>query len=143
MKIYVASSWRNNIQPDVVLLLKYLGHDVYDFRNPPGQSGFGWGAIGENWQEWSIREYRDGLNHPLAIAGYESDRQAMEWADAFVLVLPCGRSAHLELGWAAGRGKHTVIYSLGPTEPELMYKMVNLVTDDWNEVVTYLKGAPE
>ena len=29
------------------------------------------------------------------------------WDDTFVLVLPCGRSAHLELGWAVGQGKRT------------------------------------
>lgn len=30
MKIYVASSWRNNRQPDVVKFLRNLGYDVYD-----------------------------------------------------------------------------------------------------------------
>lgn len=41
MKIYVASSWRNNRQPDVVKFLRDLGHEVYDFKNPkPGDDGF-------------------------------------------------------------------------------------------------------
>ena len=33
-KIYVASSWRNPYQPEVVAALKKAGHEVYDFRNP-------------------------------------------------------------------------------------------------------------
>ena len=33
-KIYVASSWRNVFQQDVVNILRDLGHEVYDFKNP-------------------------------------------------------------------------------------------------------------
>ena len=35
-KIYVASSWRNPHQPAIVEELRVAGHEVYDFRNPPG-----------------------------------------------------------------------------------------------------------
>lgn len=34
MKVYVASSWRNKLQPDVVAIIRAAGHEVYDFRNP-------------------------------------------------------------------------------------------------------------
>lgn len=33
-KIYVASSWRNPYQPEVVAALRKTGYEVYDFRNP-------------------------------------------------------------------------------------------------------------
>ena len=33
-KVYVASSWRNPIQPAIVALLRGHALDVYDFRNP-------------------------------------------------------------------------------------------------------------
>lgn len=33
-KIYVASSWRNSIQAEIVAALRAEGHEVYDFRNP-------------------------------------------------------------------------------------------------------------
>lgn len=40
-KIYVASSWRNSFQLDVVSFLRNEGHEVYDFKNPPhGNGGF-------------------------------------------------------------------------------------------------------
>ena len=45
-KIYVASSWRNKYQPEVVAALRKAGHEVYDFRNPednPG--GFHWADV--------------------------------------------------------------------------------------------------
>lgn len=34
MKIYLASSWRNERQPAVLAALREAGHEVYDFRNP-------------------------------------------------------------------------------------------------------------
>jgi len=43
---------------------------------------------------------------------FHNDIKAMEACDACVLVLPCGRSAHTEAGWFAGRGKKTVDISL-------------------------------
>lgn len=33
-KIYVASSWHNQDQPQIVRFLRNLGHEVYDFRHP-------------------------------------------------------------------------------------------------------------
>ena len=38
-KIYVASSWRNVFQQDVVDILRDLGHEVYDFKNPTHSNG--------------------------------------------------------------------------------------------------------
>lgn len=127
-RIYVASSWRNAMQPAVVQLLRAVPtFDVYDFRNPrPGEHGFAWSEIDPDWLAWTPERYVECLDDPIAVAGYKSDYEAMEWADTFVLVLPCGRSAHLELGWAAGAGKETaILLSDDGFEPELMYRMVD------------------
>lgn len=45
MNIYVASSWRCEWQPAVVAALREAGYEVYDFRNPPGNTGFHWSSI--------------------------------------------------------------------------------------------------
>ena len=139
-KIYVASSWRNMVQPKVVERLLRDGHQVYDFKNPrPGDNGFHWSEIDRDWKQWSTEEYRDALDHPVAKAGYASDFNAMKWADTFLLVLPCGRSAHLELGWACGQGKQTLIL-LDDMEPELMTKMVDQICVNLDEVRSILSG---
>lgn len=125
-RVYVASSWRNAIQPDVVAALRQDGHDVYDFRNPvPGDSGFSWRQLELGDQStWTPEVYATKvLDHPIAAKGFELDMVALESASAVVLVLPCGRSAHLELGYAAGRGKLTIVYVPSLDEPELMYRM--------------------
>ena len=138
-KIYVASSWRNNQQAAVVHVLELAGHAVYDFKNPaPGNSGFSWSEIDPNWQQWTAAQYVAALDHPIAKAGYASDFNAMKWADTFVLVLPCGRSAHLELGWAAGAGKQTLILTSDGQEPELMAKMCDHICTSLEEVVSIL-----
>ena len=139
-RIYVASSWRNPRQQDVVERLRSAGHEVYDFRNPaPGNTGFAWSAIDPGWIAWTAAEFRAALAHPIAQAGFALDHAAMEWADTFVLVLPCGRSAHLEMGWACGRGKRTAILMLGQNEPELMYLEADRICLSIDELIQHLR----
>jgi hypothetical protein len=131
--VYVASSWRNPMQPAVIHTLHAAGIDCYDFRNPEGGTGFSWLEVktdrpsvtgiatkGSDWEQ--VDEYLRMVNHPRAIEGYDADFAAMNKADTFVMVLPCGKSAHLELGWAIGAGKRTAILLEDPVEPELMYR---------------------
>ncbi|MDR3266643.1 MAG: hypothetical protein LBT24_03635 [Tannerella sp.] len=122
-KIYVASSWRNKYQTDTVRNLREWGHEVYDFKYPHGKEGFQWSSIDEYWERWGIEQFRQGLNHPIAEAGFKSDFDAMQWADICVLLLPCGRSAHSEAGWMKGAGKKVIVYQIWEQEPELMYKL--------------------
>lgn len=109
--IYLASSWRNPLQPDLVSILRRAGHEVYDFRNPPGGTGFSWKQVDPRADEGvlTFAEYHEMVHHDIATAGFRSDADAMEWADTIVLALPCGRSAHLELGWGCGQGKRTAV----------------------------------
>lgn len=138
MKVYVASSWRNSQQQDVVKAIRDAGHEVYDFKNPaPGNDGFKWSDIDPNWQQWNNEQYLDALEHPIAQKGFNLDFDAMKWADACVMVMPCGRSAHVEAGWMQGAGKPTVIL-LTEAEPELMYNMFNLVTSQMSDVLAHL-----
>ena len=142
MKIYVASSWRNPHQPSVVRALSAAGHVVYDFRNPaPGNQGFAWSSIDPNWQAWTPTEYLAALAHPVARSGFRFDMDALEGCDACVLVMPCGRSAHLELGHAVGAGKKTFVLLDGPSEPELMYAMTTQIVTSLEQLVAALQLA--
>lgn len=77
-KIYVASSWRNERQPEVVRILREAGHEVYDFRHPqPGNEGFHWSEIDCAWEHWVPQQYRAALSHPIAEAGFGLDFDAM------------------------------------------------------------------
>lgn len=123
MKIYVASSWRNEQQPFVVEALRKVGHSVYDFKNPQkGDKGFSWKEIDEHWKTWNLLEFVEALESVPAITGFGLDSLAVKECDALVLLLPCGKSAHLEAGFAAGRGKPVFALIEKLEEPELMYK---------------------
>lgn len=121
MKIYVASSWRNKHQPRVVKALRAQGHEVYDFMDK--NSHFKWSQIDPQWNGCITEEQVEALHHPLAEAGFRRDFEGMKWADACVLVLPSGRSAHTEAGWMKGQGKPVFVFSPEVHEPELMYKL--------------------
>lgn len=144
-KIYVASSWRNKHQPDVVEYLRISGAEVYDFRNPPhGRGGFAWAQIDPGWEKWTPAQWREALKHPLAVDGFRSDLDGMEWADACLLVMPCGRSAHLELGWFCGKDKPTAVLALEPCEPDLMVKLCGTVLTEYHEINDWLAAlAPQ
>lgn len=202
--VYVASSWRNLSQSAVCAALTAAGIDHYDFKNPPGGTGFSWKevrttpepqrgdrskcglcdneiayesfqglgywepdltsdrvtwrhtgsgyaschfggrqfatpAIPDKGCDWEpTDEYLRMVNHPRAIEGYTADFAAMTKADTFVLVLPCGKSAHLELGWAVGAGKRTAILLEDPVEPELMYRMVDYLAPSMFDLLGWL-----
>lgn len=137
--IYVASSWRNTYQPGVVNDLRKAGFEVYDFRNPRlDDHGFHWSEIDRDWQNWSVRKYVEALRHPIAETGFSLDMAALRAATACVLVLPCGRSAHLEAGYCVGR-KPVLIYCPERIEPELMYKMADGVYGDMDGVTRRLR----
>jgi hypothetical protein len=137
MNIYVASSWRNLIQPGIVSALRRCGHEVYDFRNPaPGDNGFSWSAIDPEWKSWTPKQYAEALEHDTARKGFNNDMNALRACDACLLVLPSGRSASWEFGWACGAGKIGAVLMIEACEPELMYSSCPILTSmddlfDW------------
>lgn len=134
-KIYVASSWRNYLQAGIVSALRSIGHEVYDFRNPkPGDNGFHWRDIHPNYMNWTPEEFKAGIKTPIAQEGFMSDFAAMQWADTGVLVLPSGRSSHLEAGYFSGAGKPWYIVMFGAVEPELMYNMATGIFTTMDEL---------
>lgn len=139
--VYVASSWRNTLQPTIVQRLREIGHNVYDYRNPTStDTGFHWGEIDPNYSKWTPEEYVEALNTKIAIKGYTSDMNAMKWADTFVLLLPSGRSSHLEMGWAVGKGKTTIMLVEDPPIPELMVKMFDYILTTQTELLDLFQG---
>lgn len=149
-RIYLASSWRNTQQPEAVAALRAAGHEVYDFKNPDVQgpsgappAGFSWSEIDPEWKQWTPSQFRQGMLAEPAVRGFGADHAAMEWADTFVLLQPCGRSAHLELGWACGRGKLTFVLLAPGQEPELMLKEADHLCTSMDELLLLLDAYRE
>lgn len=149
-RVYVASSWRNTFQPIVVAACLAAGMDVYDFKAEG--AGFSWKDVDPTWLDdvvdpaaprqpegMTFKRLEEMLGHPRAMAGFARDYLAMQQADTFVMVLPCGRSAHLELGWAIGQGKRTAILNMEDApEPDLMVLMADYRTDNLIDLLAWM-----
>lgn len=141
MKIYVASSWRTPRHDEVVKALRDAGHSVYNYREPPA---FAWEKVDPGWTSWNIKQYLDALNSKEASSGFWKDFDAMNWASVFVGVEPFGVSASIELGWAAGRGKTTILLANDKeVKPELMLKMITFRTASLSELKNLLEVIHE
>jgi nucleoside 2-deoxyribosyltransferase len=140
MKVYVASSWRNEHQPGVVKLLREDGHEVYDFKD---SQGFNWSEVDPEWKSWTPQAYLEGLKHPCAERGFNRDMTALRECDACVYVMPCGPSASMEMGWAVAAGKHVIVYVPELRDPDLMVKMTPHITTELDYVRQHLQNIAQ
>ena len=135
MRIYVASSWRNGAGAlGMASILRSVGHEVDCFCDDSGgRYVFHWREITDKIRELNARTF---LLHPQTQLAFAEDRKWLDWAEGVVMVLPCGNSAHLEAGYAVGRGKPLWIFGDLPAgEFDVMYGFANLVTEDIRELL--------
>lgn len=152
IQIYVATSWRNPFHAELVRMLRDAGHGVYDFKAE---------ATAFDWREvlppdatapapysqptppkplLTAAAFRRMLDNPKARAGFDADMNALKRADVVVAVQPFGRSAALELGWAAGAGKHTAVLLADHQEPELMLLAADELFTTYQTLAAWLDG---
>jgi len=132
MNIYVIGSLRNPKVPEIAERLRALGHDVFD----------DWFAAGPEADDY-WQKYEQGRGHTLAQAlkgraaqnVYWFDRNNLTRADVGVLVLPAGKSGHLELGWMLGKGmKGYILLDREPERFDVMYAFANGVFTEIEEL---------
>lgn len=141
MKVYVIGSLRN---PEVRLFssaLRDRGHEVFDDWMASGPDADDhWKA----YEEERGRTYVEALEKSLAADNqFRFDYTHLNAADAVVLLLPAGRSAHLELGWALGKGKAGFIVLQDKEEPrwDIMYKFATKVFRTWDDCLNHFGGT--
>ena len=121
-KIYLIGSLRNPEVPVLGRDLRELGFNVFD----------DWYAAGEIADDsWRDYEKARGHSYEQALRGYAAkhvfsfDLHHIEEADIGILMLPAGRSGHLELGFMVGRGKRTYILHDDPERWDCMYQFAD------------------
>jgi len=127
-KIYIATSWKNEEQVRLMArVLRECGHEVFAFcekERPGGLESFvfGKGDFEEAFSGGEIPPWDLFCDYDMPTRAYECDKAGLDWCDTVVLLLPSGRSSHLEAGYAVGRGKDLVIYGdLPDGEYDVMY----------------------
>ena len=87
-----------------------------------GEPGFAWSEIEPHWQQWTAQQYVAALSPRWPSTATARDFTAMQRADTFVLVLPCGRRAHLEPAGPSAPASAPRSYTRDGEERELMAK---------------------
>jgi hypothetical protein len=79
------------------------------------------------------------IRYPTIVQIYTLNMMELISSDVVVLILPCGKSAHLEAGLMKGlEGKLIIFGEMLKGEFDAMYCMADLVTDNFNEVIAQL-----
>lgn len=142
MKVYLIGSLRNELVPKIAGELRagLPRAEIFD----------DWYAAGPEADDyWKAYEKARGHDYPTALAGYAAqhvfnfDRHHLDTSDAAILVLPAGRSGHLELGYMAGKGRRSYILLDGSYSEEdrfdVMYNFADVVTDDLQVIIDDLR----
>ena len=137
MILYLIGSLRNPEIPTIAHALREQGHDVFD----------DWYAAGEKaddaWRDYELgrgRSYIQALDGLAAHHVYGFDLAHLNRSEGGVLVLPAGRSAHIEFGYLIGQGKPGYILLDTPDRWDVMYKFATGVFTSLPELVHALEG---
>lgn len=128
MRIYIASRWKN--QAVVLALAKILeseGFEVDAFcRASDTRYVFHWSELVDNEEGLANYDAIEFLADTRAQRAFAEDKKWLDWADAVIMLMPCGRSSHLEAGYAKGQGKQLYIYGEFPKgQVEVMYGLAD------------------
>lgn len=135
--IYVIGSLRNKEIPEIGNTLRSTGLEVFD----------DWYAAGpeadDYWREYEIQKgnsYKEALRGYAARNVFAFDKSNLDRTDGAILVLPAGKSGHLELGYVSGTGKPTYILLDSPDRWDVMYQFATEVFMNKEEMLEYFKN---
>jgi nucleoside 2-deoxyribosyltransferase len=141
VKIYLIGSMRNPKIQSLAKALRRENYEVFDDWFSPGE---------QTDEQWQIYERKRGRSYKEALAGhhakqvFEFDKKHLDSCDAAVLVLPAGRSAHLELGYLRGKGVPAFIL-LSPKVDrfDIMYQFASGICETRKELLEELRALGE
>lgn len=137
-KLYLVGSLRNDNIPKYGASLRENGFDVFDDWFAAGPEADDW------WQHYEKlrgRSYEEALDGIAADHVFGFDKYHLDTADCGILVLPAGRSGHLELGYLAGRGVPTGILMDDPDRWDVMVKFATVASTDLDKIIAGIFNA--
>jgi len=144
VKIYMASSWKNaEIVRQLAANLQEEGFEVDAFcRATDERYSFHWSELVDTEEELLQYDALTFLNDHRVQRAFNEDKRWLDWADTVIMVMPCGRSSHLEAGYAKGQGKRLYIYGdFQKGEFDVMYGFADMLfrSEEWGGLVTLLQ----
>ena len=134
--IYLIGSLRNPKVPEIAKRLRQEGIEVFAEWFAAGPEADDYWKAYEQSQGYS---YIEALSRPAAKNVFAFDRTNLDRSSTVVLVLPAGRSGHLELGYGIGSGKPGYILLDDPDRWDVMYQFATGIYADLDILVKELK----
>lgn len=137
--IYIVGSLRNGNVPQIANKLRSV--------NPQWEIFDSWFAPGPHADDF-LRDYCKGknMNYKQTLKDWAAthifafDKKHIDRSTDVVMVMPAGKSGHLELGYARGRGKRAyILFAEEPKRVDVMYQFATDIFFQFDELVAELK----
>jgi len=137
--VYVIGSLRNPEIPTIGNKIRASGFEAFDDWHGAGPKA------DDEWFRYEQergRPMRDALKGKAAQTIFHFDKRNLDAADAALLVLPAGKSGHLEAGYMIGRGKPVVVcFDKEPERWDVMYNFASDVAFSIDDALASLQCA--
>lgn len=136
-KLYLIGALKNAEIPIITNKLSGLGYDVFS----------DWWSASEDADDW-LRDYykargydyKETINSYAAKHIYNFDKHHLDTSDLAVMLMPCGKSGHLELGYVIGQGKPGyILFDKIPERVDIMYNFATDIFFDFDSLANALK----
>lgn len=123
--IYIIGSLRNKKIPYIGKQLTQLdiGEIFTDWFSPGPKADDFW----RKFEKIRGSTYKQALSNWSARHVYEFDKFHIDRADTVIMVMPAGRSGHLELGYCCRQKKNTfILFDKEPKRWDVMYQFIGV-----------------
>jgi nucleoside 2-deoxyribosyltransferase len=137
----IISRWRNREKvEELTRKIREKGKSVYSFIEGDGSKH----ELKDSEQKYQPEEFMqkyesipDWRNDPQIREIFEIDMKALRNAETVILLLPAGKSAHIEAGVGYGLGKHMIVIG-EQKETESLYLIFNEFYDSIDDFIKSL-----
>lgn len=135
--IYIIGSLRNAAVPGFAQWLRKNGFDAFDSWFAPGPHA------DDFWRDYTKSRglsYAEALKDYSAQHVYEFDKYHIDRCDMGVMLMPTGKSGHLELGYMLGKGKPGyILFDETPKRYDIMVQFATGIFFDRKDLLKELK----
>jgi len=131
--VYLMGSLKNENIPHMANQIRELGFgEVFDDWFSPGPNA------DDYWRDYEkVRgsSYKQALTNWAGKHVFEFDKFHIDRADIGILVMPAGKSGHLELGYMIGSGKKCfIVFDEEPERWDVMYQFAHGLCFSFDEL---------
>ena len=140
--IYLIGALKNAAIPLYGNQLRAEGYDVFEDWISPGPDA---DTYLYEYEKQRGHGYKEALRGYAAQHNFHFDKFHLDRCDMAIMIMPCGKSGHLELGYVIGSGKPGyILFEEEPARFDLMYNFATDVFFNMPDLIKELrKGEPE